>query len=528
MTSPKPSIEEAMLSSNLAILTDLPHELLTQIIYPLDTESIYALAKTCKTLHFFALPLFLSRNSIDIRTQFPEYVSMSCPSKEGLIALGTSLLATNLRNIQYRCITNDADRLFYDIRALRRLLARFPSLHTFTWAHHPSSTPNDAKLDMQKWSTEFSALVDAALQKSCKDLCIDGSDTLFSLSSEEPNLRELSPPKSWKISSNTARWKMLSIFSKTKNQPLPPCPPPAPQCASFYIMSSMLLHPQLLRWFQSTLQANAGAMTQLAFNKVVVSSTTWHQLLPTLTLPALYSFEWNSGDHLADGKGVALEDIETFLRCNPSIASLTLSGVFIPDKTPQLRKPILPQLQILNAHPKFIAWILCPKVPFQPPAAVTLLAESGDFDYDQFDEALSAIALSHSYTNTPRLGLNFSSKTGVHEWIQKHISNSTTVTVQGSVSRFVTNFTMVEDLTLHTKFWMTLNDGKDPIVQLLPQFLALFSSLEKVNFGEQPFSAQQIDLKGCKDLLKKIMSLCPRLKAVSVNYGSINLTYLDV
>ena len=514
-----------MLPSNLAVLTDLPHELLTQIIYPLDTESIYALAKTCKILHFFALPLFLSRNSIHIRRQLPEYVSMSCPSKEGLIALATSLLATNLRNIQYGYTTNDADRLFYDIRVLRRLLARLPSLHSFTWAHYPSSINlNDAKLDMQKWSTEFSAFVDAALQKSCKDLCIRGSDTLFLPSSDQPNLQELPAPKSWKFISNTARWKMLSIFSKTKNQPPPPCPLPAPQCPSFYITSSMLLHPQLLRWFQSTLLANAGAMTRLAFNKIIVSSSTWHQLLPTLTLPALYSFELlNSGDQLVDGMGVALEDIETFLRCNPSIASLTLSGIYIPYPTPQLRKPILPKLLIIDAHPKFIAWILCCKVPqFRPLAAVTLLAGSGQFDYDQFDEALAAI-VSYSYTNTLRLTLNFSSKTGVYEWIQKHISNSTT-----AQSRFMANLTMITNLTLYTKFWMTLNDGEEPIVQLLPQFLALFSGLEKVDFEEQPCSARQIDLKGCKDLLKKIMSLCPRLKAVSVNYGSIDLTYLDV
>jgi hypothetical protein len=520
-----------MMPPNLATLTDLPHELLTQIIYPLDTESIYTLAKTSKTLHFFALPLFLSRNNISIRTQLPEHVSMSFPSKEGLIALETSLLATNLRNIQYSCATDDADRLFYDIRALRRLLARLPSLHAFTWAHYPSSSnvvaPNDAKPDMQRWSTEFSTLVDTALQKSCQNLSIFGGDTLFKLSSDQRNLQELPAPKSWKFLSYTARRKVLSIFSKTENQPLPPCPSPTPQCASFYIASSMLLHPQLRRWFQSTLQANAGAMTRLALNGVVISSSTWHQLLPTLSLPELYNFELNSGDQLVNGMGVALNDIETFLRRNPSIEMLTLFGIIIPDTTPQLRKPILPKLCIIDAHPKFIAWILCCKAPqFRPLRGVTLSAKSGEFDYDQFDEALTAIAL-YSCTNALPLGLNFSSKTGVHEWIQKHISNC--AAAQGSIGRCIGNLAMVTDLTFHTKFWMTLDDGNEPIVQLLPQFLALFSSLERVNFAEQPFSARQpIDLKGCKDLLKKIMSLCPRLKSVLVNYSPIDLTYLDV
>ena len=513
-----------MVPSNLATLTDLPHELLIQIIHPLDTQSIYTLAKTCKTLHFFALPLFLSRNGIYIRTQLPEYVSMTFPSKEGLIALETSLLATTLRNIQYSWpwygrTNDDADRLLHDIRALRRLLARLPSLHTFTWASSNVMAPNDPKRDMQKWSTEFSALVDAALQKSCQNLFIN--DAFFPPSSEQPNLQELPAPKSWKILSKTARWKVLSIFSKTKNQPLSPCPPPAPQCASFNITSSMLLHPKFLRWFQSTLQANAGAMTRLALKKVIVSSSTWHQLLPTLTLPALYNFELTSGDQLVDGMGVALEDIETFLRCNPSIELLTLSGIVIPDTTPRLREPILLKLREIDAHPKIIAWILCCKVPqFRPLAAVTLLTESGEFDYDQFDETLAAIAL-YSSTNTLRLGLNFSSKTGVHEWIQKHISNPTTA--QGSIGGCIANLAMVTSLTLHTKLWMRLDDGDEPIVRLLPQFLALFSSLENVHF-----LAQQIDLKGCKNLLKKIMSVCPRLKAVSLNYQSIHISMFSI
>ena len=37
-------------------LTELPRELLVQIINPLDDESICALAKTCRTLHFVAFP----------------------------------------------------------------------------------------------------------------------------------------------------------------------------------------------------------------------------------------------------------------------------------------------------------------------------------------------------------------------------------------------------------------------------------------------------------------------------------------
>lgn len=42
---------------------------------------------------------------------------------------------------------------------------------------------------------------------------------------------------------------------------------------------------------------------------------------------------------------------------------------------------------------------------------------------------------------------------------------------------------MVTYLNIQTKYWMRLDDTDDPIVQLLPQFLALFSHSEKINPG---------------------------------------------
>ena len=50
--------QRAMAAPSLATLTDLPHELLSHIIDPLDAELIYT------ALHFLALPVFLRRNGI--------------------------------------------------------------------------------------------------------------------------------------------------------------------------------------------------------------------------------------------------------------------------------------------------------------------------------------------------------------------------------------------------------------------------------------------------------------------------------
>ena len=81
---------------------------------------------------------------------------------------------------------------------------------------------------------------------------------------------------------------------------------------------------------------------------------------------------------------------------------------------------------------------------------------------------------------------------------------------------------------IHTNYRMMLNDGNDPMVQLLPQFLALFSSLKKVNFNQQLCVTQRANLRGCKDVFKKILSACPRVKTVLINFSVVDLAFLEV
>lgn len=147
---------------------------------------------------------------------------------------------------------------------------------------------------------------------------------------------------------------------------------------------------------------------------------------------------------------------------------------------------------------------------------------SGKFDYQQLDEALKSIALSPR-TGALRLSLNWVSNTEFHEWMLQHISNS--MSPSGSI---IENLTMVTDLNIQTRYWMRLDDTDDPIVQLLPQFLALFSHSEKINLEGQLCSPPGTDLKGCKDVLKEILSLCPRLRTMSVNSNAIDLACLGV
>lgn len=214
-----------MFPPSLAQLIDLPHELLSQIINPLDDESIYAFTQTCKTFHFFALPLVLSRNGI--RITGPDLVSIVDPSKEGLSALRTSLFAPSLQMVHFYPSAEEC-RLFSDLRTLHKLLLRLPLISSLTLLY-PSyqgvvdSRFEGALLDMQKWSVELAALMDTALQKSCRDLQIYGGDNLFA-DPDELESQEW-PALKFKALSATASRKISSFFfffesyASTKNFP---------------------------------------------------------------------------------------------------------------------------------------------------------------------------------------------------------------------------------------------------------------------------------------------------------------------
>ena len=123
--------------------------------------------------------------------------------------------------------------------------------------------------------------------------------------------------------------------------------------------------------------------------------------------------------------------------------------------------------------------------------------------------------------------VNFVSKIGLHKWIEKRLSKPTAPSdrIVGSIR----NLTRVTDLTVRTRYWMSMDDGDEPVVQVFLQFLALFPSLEKADFAEQLFPYQDVIFRNrCKYFLRKVVSVCPKLKAVSVNFKTIDLTDFGV
>ena len=193
---------------SLAQLTDLPHELLSQIIDPLDDESIYAVTQTCKIFHFFALPLVLSRNGI--RIIGPDVVSITGPPKEDLSALQTSLFALRLESVHFYPNVEER-RLFSDLRTLQKLLLRLPLISSLTLSYpsYPDIVDSGfqgALFGMQKWSVELAALMDTALHTSCRNLHISGGDNLFADPHELDSQEQ--PALSFMALSATARRKI--------------------------------------------------------------------------------------------------------------------------------------------------------------------------------------------------------------------------------------------------------------------------------------------------------------------------------
>ncbi|KIJ92515.1 hypothetical protein K443DRAFT_430450 [Laccaria amethystina LaAM-08-1] len=112
----------------------------------------------------------------------------------------------------------------------------------------------------------------------------------------------------------------------------------------------MLLHPYLFRWTQCALKANARTIDS-PWCKVssAISSSPWLHRFPSSLYPRYTPLSSLQVIGLIKGKGVAFQDIESFLKRHSKLRFLALSRITIPNPTPQLRKPIVPKLHTLEA-----------------------------------------------------------------------------------------------------------------------------------------------------------------------------------
>jgi len=103
----------------------------------------------------------------------------------------------------------------------------------------------------------------------------------------------------------------------------------------------MLLRAYLFRWTQRILKSNAKTIDSFWLSEIssAITRPTWHQLLSTLSL---HTFELTPSDWLVKGKGVAFQDIESFLKRYSKLRFLALSGLPFPIQHFDFEDPSFP------------------------------------------------------------------------------------------------------------------------------------------------------------------------------------------
>ena len=544
----------------LTKLLDLPNELLGLIVEYLDSDSLFWLSMTCRALHYVALPAFFEQN--DVKEPASGWVVVYKAPRKTLQALRMALFVEKLDQIHYY-LNPGLDRLLGEVRELRGLVARLPSVDQVklhfsvfdSWLDRsPPTNEERPRLDVDVWRKEFGSMLDQFLVRGCKKLHITGGSRVWTiyaypretmkpvipLATDVEQLRsrlasslQLLKAREEKVASRTffgaLRRKFTSLFCNavpaktplqaTTPQEEPTKPPPPvtdipqpvssdpgikPSLHEFYVHSEMLLQPPFLEWTLSTLQLNGECITTLSFKCIDISSETWSDFFAALTFPSLSEFEITS-DLIVRPQGPEFPCIESFLIRHPSITLLHLHGLLIPSSFPPAQEGILPNLVKLTAHPAYISWLLSSPNSLPCLSSITVSSEyylTPDFEYAHFDDALVSIARNAGQVE---LGIRFSSEKGVDAWLQDHVDIGCDVS---AISQLIE----IKNLAIHS-FWFV--EFSERTLEILPEFLALFPSLEHVRFMEQPEGNEQAMLVG--GFVKAIGLRCPHIKTVLIN-----------
>jgi hypothetical protein len=538
-------------------LTDLPNELLGLIIEYLDSDSLFWLSMTCKVLHYVALPAFFEQN--EVKEPASGWVVVHKAPRKTLQALRMALFVANLDQIYYY-FNHGLDRLLGEVRDLHGLVARLPSVDQVRlrfsvfdrWLDR--SPPTDERLDVDVWRKEFGSMLDQFLVKGCKKLHITGGSRIWTIYRYPRETMKRSMPlatdvkqqrsrlasslqllkaREEKLASRTffgaLRRKFTSLFSnvvpaKTPLQATTPLeepakPPPSvtaipqpvssdpgvkPSLHEFYVHCEMLLQTPFLGWTLSTLQLNGECITALSFKCIGILSVTWTDFFAALTFPSLSEFEITS-DLFVLPQGPEFPCIESFLTRHPSITLLHLRGLFIPSTFPPAQESILPNLVKLTAHPAYVNWLLSSPNSLPSLGSITISSEyllTPPFDYAHFDDALVSIAQNAGQVE---LGIGFSSEKVADDWLQDHVNIGCQVST-------VSQLTEIKILAIRS-YWFV--EFSERILEILPEFLALFPRLEHVRFMEQPEENEQAMSAG--GFVKAIVLRCPHVKTVLIN-----------
>jgi hypothetical protein len=260
---------------------------------------------------------------------------------------------------------------------------------------------------------------------------------------------------------------------------------------------SPFLSPSFRQW--TTQSLNSSPITNLYLDDVI----NLHLFLASLKLPALL-------DCYISCTRLPVQDLLTFLDRHPSITSLYVNrGDYqlpVPQNSPMWS---LPRLSYLSSRPDFIIYFLLS--PQAVPSVTTVqlitggLAQRPDkLDFSSLGEAFILIAKQPKIVS---LSLTLEASPEMRKWlrVERHPSpRSLAPSVDKFHLRYITKLTV---------------DEANGVVDLIPQWLALFPSLE--NLVIICYQNRELDSKSQKaSFVKLIHEYCPTLNTISFDRWS--------
>lgn len=195
---------------NLALL---PNDVLPKILENLPNEDLYGLALLCRALHHTALPLYLSRFSINNTTSFINLTAQAS-SLDALSGLRIALFISSTARIVCEIPQTDSRSSFRNLTRFKSLISRLSAvghvtLHLRRWMYNTSFSKDESQ--GEKWNEFIEELCVVLVSKACSKLEVVNVDEGDRMSFTP--LETQTKPGLWR---ELHRWKELKAHPGSK------------------------------------------------------------------------------------------------------------------------------------------------------------------------------------------------------------------------------------------------------------------------------------------------------------------------
>ncbi|KAJ6451154.1 hypothetical protein C8R45DRAFT_1125142 [Mycena sanguinolenta] len=340
----------------MATLLDLPNEILI-CIERLSNQSLHALAKSSRRLHFVALPVFFSR-STEVDLDAGTIVCALGTAEDAFFTLEMCLFVHSLKHI--KCVipqfgSGPVAQFFRELKRMHNFIARLESVNEVSlylassppWPLTLCSIPLRTAEEFRAWAEHVGDLVNCIIQRECDTLTIvEGSLITFTPVRPAPVRPGLLD-------------RMLRRFAPRSSNQRPPSMPSFPGGASrlttLIIDSETLVIPAGIDWVLGALRQ--APITQSGVAMARADKSAWSTFLPQLAAAAPNLTVLVFTEVAASVEPVVLSVLERF----PKLTNLHISHprpLYDPPYAPQ---PALRYLSALRAPPTTVQHLLAPK-----------------------------------------------------------------------------------------------------------------------------------------------------------------------